>query len=62
VRCAWRGEKKERGSVARWPAILTDATAEKEKGGFWFGTRHAAGGAEEGRGGPAQRPGGAGWP
>jgi hypothetical protein len=34
---------------------------EKEKGGVQFGTRHAAGGAGEGRGGLAQRSGSTGW-
>jgi hypothetical protein len=33
VLCARRGEKKERGRVAWWPAVLTDAAVEKEKGG-----------------------------
>jgi hypothetical protein len=59
AQCARRGEKKEWGSVVRWLAILTDVAAEKEKRGVWFGTRHTAGGAREGCGGPAQRSGGA---
>jgi hypothetical protein len=62
ARCARRGEKKERGSVARWLAILTDMAVEKDKRGVWFGTCHTAGGAGKGRGGPTQRSGSVGWP
>jgi hypothetical protein len=31
TRSAHRGEKKERGSMARWLAVLTDAAVEKKK-------------------------------